>query len=65
MEMKDRDSRNSEINLFGIFCCIGVLDYHILDDVLEYGMSAKAIYFAASFCVFFDGRILTGKKRTS
>lgn len=44
--------RNTGIDIFRIFCCIGVLDYHIVDDILGLGgIFAKAIYFAASFCV--------------
>lgn len=47
--------RNYGIDLFRIMCCIGVLCYHVMDDVpgtFEEGMGdAKVIYFGASFCV--------------
>ena len=29
------DNRNYGIDVFRIFCCIGVLNYHIMDDVLN------------------------------
>ncbi len=32
-------------------CCVGVLIYHIMDDVLWCGKVAKIIYFMASFCI--------------
>lgn len=28
-------NRNYGIDIFRILCCVGVLDYHIMDDVLE------------------------------
>lgn len=56
------------IDVFRILCCIGVLCYHIMDDVLNSGgVLAKGIYFAASFGVpgFFlmAGYLLGGKDR--
>lgn len=59
--------RNYGIDIFRIMCCIGVLDYHIMDDVLWYGDFAKPIYFLASFCIpgFFllSGYLVEEKER--
>lgn len=46
------DNRNYGLDLFRIMCCLGVLDYHIVDDILGVGGgSTKAVYYLASFCV--------------
>lgn len=60
--------RNYGLDMFRILCCIGVLIYHIMDDVLGKpgGGGSKAIYFAASFCVpgfFLLSGYLLGIKR--
>lgn len=45
-------NRNSGLDLFRILCCVGVLGYHILDDVVFSGnQSAILPYFLVSFCV--------------
>lgn len=47
------DTRNYGLDIYRILCCIGVLTYHIMDDVVgKPGEElAKALYFAASYCV--------------
>lgn len=45
--------RNYGIDIFRIMCCIGVLDYHIMDDIV-FGIGGRMshpLYFLASFCV--------------
>lgn len=57
--------RNSGLDLYRILCCIGVLSYHVIDDVLGIGANAKVIYFAASYCVpgfFLLSGFLVGSK---
>ncbi len=43
--------RNYGLDIYRILCCIGVLTYHIMDDVLGQSVWAKTLYFAASYCV--------------
>lgn len=47
------NDRNYGLDLYRIFCCLGVLTYHIMDDLIDtpYETVSKPIYFAASFCV--------------
>ena len=56
----------TNLNYFRILCCIGVLIYHVMDDILNCGWTVKAIYFSASYCVpgFFllSGFLLANKK---
>lgn len=49
--MQKMKTRDCSMDIFRIMYCIGVLIYHIMDDVLWCGQTAKAIYFGASFCV--------------
>ncbi len=62
------NKRNTGIDLFRIFCCIGVLNYHTVDDVLG-SPGAGFIYFASSFCIpgFFlmSGYLLGSKSELS
>lgn len=57
--------RKSGLDIYRILCCIGVLTYHVMDDVLGTA-GAKIIYFSASFCVpgFFmlSGYLIGSKK---
>lgn len=48
--MKERECG---IDIFRIMCCIGVLDYHIMDDVVfsTGGDLCRFLYFMGSFCV--------------
>ncbi|MEY8390562.1 acyltransferase [Lachnospiraceae bacterium] len=60
-------TRNYGIDIFRILCCIGVLDYHIVDDVIAIPGEgyARIIYFLASFCVpgfFLMSGYLLGEK---
>lgn len=45
--------RNTGLDLYRIACCMGVLGYHVLDDILGFGWRniAGIPYFACSFCV--------------
>src|SRR5699024_8524712 len=44
--------RNCGIDIFRILCCIGVLNYHIMDDVINIeGGVAKFLYFGGAFCI--------------
>lgn len=43
-------NRISGLDIYRILCCIGVLGYHVLDDVLMLG-GAVRLYYACSFCV--------------
>lgn len=43
--------RNSGLDIFRIMCCIGVLNYHVIDDVLGSGDIAYWIYYGSSFCI--------------
>lgn len=46
------NKRNYGLDIYRILCCIGVLTYHVMDDVLgKTGGGSGALYFAASFCV--------------
>lgn len=58
--------RSSELDLFRILCCIGVLFYHVMDDVLAVS-GAYFFWYGASFCVpgFFllSGFLIGEKKR--
>ncbi len=45
------DKRNYGLDLYRILCCVGVLNYHVMDDVLGKGGVAYFLYFAASYCV--------------
>ena len=46
------DERNYGLDLFRVVCCIGVLIYHVFDDVLWTGGGISyLIYFGASYCV--------------
>lgn len=71
MESKDYIKRETGVDLFRILCCIGVLVYHVVDDVifLPGCMSGRVIYYMASFCVpgFFllAGYLLGTKKEVS
>ena len=42
--------RNYGLDIFRIMCCVGVLNYHVVDDVLGSKLS-YFIYYASSFCV--------------
>ena len=44
-------TRASGLDIYRVLCCIGVLIYHIVDDVLVKSQYAVPVYFAASFCV--------------
>lgn len=61
-------SRNYGLDIFRIMCCLGVLNYHVMDDVLQIG-GAYVLYYGSSFCVpgFFllSGYLLSGKKAVS
>lgn len=37
-------NRNYGIDIFRILCCVGVLDYHIMDDVLEISGGGLKVY---------------------
>lgn len=44
--------RNSGLDIFRLLCCLGVVGYHVLDDILAVsGDGAKLLYYACSFCV--------------
>lgn len=63
--MQETKVRDSSMDVFRIMCCLGVLVYHVMDDVLWCGKCAKIIYFGASFCVpgfFFLSGYLIGTK---
>ncbi len=66
-----RDERNYGLDVYRILCCMGVLTYHIMDDVLVCGGGSYAVvfYFAASYCVpgFFllSGYLLGQRERLS
>ncbi len=62
--------RNYGLDLYRILCCLGVLTYHVMDDVLGIGEGiAKTLYFGASYCVpgFFllSGFLLGSKNEVS
>lgn len=44
------NERNYGIDIFRILCCVGVLIYHTVDDVLGV-RGGYALYYGASFCV--------------
>lgn len=44
------EKHNYSVDIFRILCCIGVLTYHVMDDVLG-KEGALPIYFGASFCI--------------
>ena len=56
--------RKSGVDIFRIMCCIGVLNYHVMDDILT-SSYAMVVYFASSFCIpgFFlmSGYLLANK----
>lgn len=58
--------RNCGIDIFRIMCCIGVLNFHIVDDVLGIGgRLGYIIFFMSSFCIngfFLLSGYLLGKK---
>lgn len=63
--------KNYALEIFRILCCLGVLVYHTVDDVLFLpgGSAAALCYYGASFCVpgFFllSGFLLANKKDVS
>ena len=56
------------LNIFRILCCLGVLVYHVFDDILSTTFTINNfIYFAFSFCVpgfFLLSGYLIGKKES-
>lgn len=46
------NDRNSGLDIFRILCCIGVLNYHVFDDILGIGSWGGVIlYYISSYCV--------------
>lgn len=65
----ETNRHNYGLDLYRILCCIGVLTYHIMDDVLgkSDGGGAYFLYFAASYCVpgfFLLAGFLLGRHQT-
>lgn len=44
-------NRKSGLDIYRILCCIGVLGYHVLDDVHPFEGETMILYYACSFCV--------------
>ena len=57
--------RNCGLDLFRILCCIGVVNYHVMDDLIT-NPGGLIIYYGSSYCVpgFFllAGFLFAGKK---
>ena len=66
--MRKIAKRNYGLDIYRIFCCVGVLVYHIADDIYT-NSTAKLLFFAVSFCVpgFFvlSGYFAGAKKEVS
>lgn len=45
------NERNYDSDIFRILCCVGVLIYHTVDDVLGVRGGTYVLYYGASFCV--------------
>lgn len=49
------EKRKCGIDIFRIMCCLGVLNYHVIDDILEISGGVERMFFTTDQAFVFQG----------